>query len=117
MILSHCLIVDEDLESINLTKDVLKGYNQLMKIDVCSSSSEAMDFLINEHPQVILFDLNIPFPIETVLEEYCPFEDENKSRMGILITSDIDMSTAMNVVTKPLTSFKLLSILSGIEKN
>jgi len=117
MILSHCLIVDEDLASINLTKDVLKGYNQSMKIDICNSSSEAMDFLTNEHPQVILFDLSIPFPVETMLEEYCPFEDGDNSKMGILITSEVDMSSAMNVVTKPLTSFKLLSILSGIEKN
>lgn len=108
------LVVDDDKTNLTLAQKILLPY---YRIAACNSGTAALKYLENNHPDLILLDINMPEPDGFAVMEQLQNKDETKTIPVIFLTADNLAETeikcfqvgAMDFVVKPFIPDILLS--------
>ena len=108
------LVVDDDKTNLTLAQKILLPY---YRIAACNSGTAALKYLENNHPDLILLDINMPETDGFAVMEQLQNKEETKAIPVIFLTADNLAETeikcfqvgAMDFVVKPFIPDILLS--------
>lgn len=113
------LYVEDNLSNIELVEQILGYQRSNIRLITTTHGNKALDLALNEHPDLILLDLNLPDIHGSEVIKYLQSNDQTKNIPIVIISADamphqlekLLNSGARKYLTKPLDVNEFLKII------